>query len=38
MGGIEPPMSVPRRRRGRIGSGRQPLLDGLDSEGLDPVG
>lgn len=38
MGGIEPPMSVPRRRRGGIGSGGQTLLHRVNAEGLDAVG
>lgn len=38
MGGIEPPMSVPRDKRGRSGSGRQSLLDGLDTQRLDAIG
>jgi hypothetical protein len=38
MGGIEPPMSVPRDKRGRLSSGREPLFDGLDTQRLDAVG
>jgi len=38
MGGIEPPMSVPRRWRGGIGSGGQALFHRVDAEGLDAVG
>ena len=38
MGGIEPPMTVPRRCRGRIGSGSQSLLDFLDTEASDAFG